>query len=103
MTEHEEKIEKLKTYFEKCDDVVMAFLFGSQAKGYARIISDWDIGVYIRNCLKSPYLLQLHSFARYCVSPPRRILPIYALVVLPCPARNHAISPRRRLFRQFLR
>jgi len=27
------KIEKLKQYFEKRDDVVMAFLFGSQAKG----------------------------------------------------------------------
>lgn len=43
----EEKINKLRGYFEGRDDVVMAFLFGSQAKGYARPTSDWDIGVYL--------------------------------------------------------
>ncbi|MBI3442992.1 MAG: nucleotidyltransferase domain-containing protein [Candidatus Sungbacteria bacterium] len=42
----EEKINKLREYFEGRDDVVMAFLFGSQAKGYARPESDWDIGVF---------------------------------------------------------
>lgn len=47
MDDRETKIQQLKEYFEKRDDVVMAFLFGSQAKGYARNISDWDIAVYI--------------------------------------------------------
>lgn len=41
------KISKLKEYFEGRQDVVMAFLFGSQAKGYSRVASDWDIGVYL--------------------------------------------------------
>jgi len=44
----EEKIEQLKRYFEHRNDVVMAFLFGSQAEGRARKASDWDIGVYFR-------------------------------------------------------
>jgi uncharacterized protein YutE (UPF0331/DUF86 family)/predicted nucleotidyltransferase len=44
--EKEEKIEKLKEYFEKRDDVVLAYIFGSQAKGTERRISDWDLGVY---------------------------------------------------------
>lgn len=48
MDDREQKIEKLKEYFEKREDVVMAFLFGSQAKGYARSVSDWDVGVYFK-------------------------------------------------------
>ncbi len=44
-----QKIQALKEYFMQRDDVVMAFLFGSQAKGYARVTSDWDIGVYFQN------------------------------------------------------
>lgn len=50
MDEREEKIEKLKKYFEKREDVLMAFLFGSQAKGKGHIMydSDWDIAVYFR-------------------------------------------------------
>ena len=47
MDDSEVKIEKLKEYFRNRGDVVMAFLFGSQAKGYARAGSDWDIGVYL--------------------------------------------------------
>lgn len=47
MDDREKKIQQLKDYFAKRDDVVMAFFFGSQAKGYARTISDWDIGVYL--------------------------------------------------------
>lgn len=47
MDDREVKIEKLKEYFQKRADVVMAFLFGSQVKGYARAASDWDIGVYL--------------------------------------------------------
>lgn len=39
---------KLKTYFKNRDDVLMAFLFGSQAKGYSTKRSDWDIGVYLK-------------------------------------------------------
>lgn len=45
----EAKIEQLKRYFESQSDVVMAFLFGSQAEGRARRTSDWDIGVYFLN------------------------------------------------------
>ena len=41
------KIEALRRYFESRDDVVMAFIFGSRAKGRARMRSDWDIGVYL--------------------------------------------------------
>lgn len=41
-------IEKLKTYFEKRDDITMAFLFGSQAKEISGKISDWDIAVYFK-------------------------------------------------------
>lgn len=47
MDEKEKLIQKLKDYFEKRDDVMMAFLFGSQAMGRARKSSDWDIGVYL--------------------------------------------------------
>ena len=46
MRKREEKIQQLKSYFEKRDDVIMAFLFGSQAEGRARPDSDWDIAVY---------------------------------------------------------
>ena len=46
MIDTNDKIQKLKAYFEKRDDVVMAFLFGSRAEGRAQIDSDWDIGVY---------------------------------------------------------
>ena len=46
--EQEERIKQLKTYFENRDDIVMAFLFGSQAKGRAHQGSDWDIAVYFK-------------------------------------------------------
>lgn len=42
------KINKLREYFEKRDDILMAFLFGSYAKGYARSVSDWDLAVYFK-------------------------------------------------------
>jgi len=42
------KIKLLKNYFKKRDDVLMAFLFGSQAKKRATQRSDWDIGVYLK-------------------------------------------------------
>ena len=41
-------IQKLKDYFAARDDVSMAFLFGSQAKGTAGGDSDTDIGVYFK-------------------------------------------------------
>ena len=43
-----EMIRKLKDYFEKRKDVVMAFLFGSFAKGQAVYDSDVDIAVYFK-------------------------------------------------------
>lgn len=44
------KIRNLKEYFEKREDVVMAFLFGSRAKSEKFLYenSDWDIAVYFR-------------------------------------------------------
>jgi predicted nucleotidyltransferase len=39
-------INNLKEYFEKNEDVVMAFIFGSRAKENIRLSSDWDIAVY---------------------------------------------------------
>ncbi len=47
MSNREETINQLKEYFDKRDDVVMAFLFGSQATGRARNASDWDVGVFL--------------------------------------------------------
>lgn len=37
---------KLKRYFENREDVAFAFLYGSQAHGYATKLSDVDIAVY---------------------------------------------------------
>lgn len=42
------KFKLLKKYFEKEPSVVLAFLFGSQAKELTHAASDWDIGVYFR-------------------------------------------------------
>lgn len=47
------KLQKLKEYFKKRDDVIMVFVFGSRAKGYARENSDWDIAVYFKPEVKS--------------------------------------------------
>ena len=41
-------VEKLGNYFEKRDDIVMAFLFGSWAKGDEGTESDIDIAVYFK-------------------------------------------------------
>ena len=43
-----ETIQKLKDYFEKREDISMAFLFGSQAKGQVHKQSDTDIAVYFK-------------------------------------------------------
>jgi uncharacterized protein YutE (UPF0331/DUF86 family)/predicted nucleotidyltransferase len=42
------KIKELKRYFKRKPSVILAFLFGSQAKNLAKKISDWDIGVYFQ-------------------------------------------------------
>jgi len=38
----------LREYFKKKKSVVLAFLFGSRAKGREMKESDWDIGVYFK-------------------------------------------------------
>ena len=43
-----QKIEALAQYFQKESSVVLAFLFGSRARGCEREISDWDIAVYFK-------------------------------------------------------
>ncbi len=44
----EEKIKLLKDYFAKRDDVLMAFVFGSYAKGREVSESDFDVAVYLK-------------------------------------------------------
>jgi uncharacterized protein YutE (UPF0331/DUF86 family)/predicted nucleotidyltransferase len=39
-------LSKLKSYFAKREEVILAFVFGSRAKGMERAVSDWDIAVY---------------------------------------------------------
>lgn len=46
MDARRDKIEKLRRYFEKREDVAMAFLFGSQMEGRIHSGSDWDLAVY---------------------------------------------------------
>ncbi len=41
-------MEKLKTYFSSREDVIFAFLFGSQAGKEVLDASDWDIAVYFK-------------------------------------------------------
>ncbi len=48
MRADDDKKKFLKDYFSGRDDVLMAFVFGSQAKGQAGDISDWDIAVYFK-------------------------------------------------------
>lgn len=42
------KIRELKNYFKKDPEVVLAFVFGSQAENLEREFSDWDIAVYLK-------------------------------------------------------
>lgn len=48
MDDREEKLNKLKEYFQNRDDVVMAFVFGSQAEKRTHAGSDWDVAVYFK-------------------------------------------------------
>ncbi len=41
-------VTELKRYFENREDIIMAFLFGSLAKGKAGVESDVDIAVYFK-------------------------------------------------------
>lgn len=41
-------VETLKRYFEKRDEILMVFLFGSFTKGTSRGLSDIDIAIYFR-------------------------------------------------------
>lgn len=44
----QEEIEKLKNYFKKRKDVLIAFLFGSRVKNLARESSDFDIAILLK-------------------------------------------------------
>jgi len=44
----EEILEKLKSYFDKKENVIMAFLFGSLSKGKVHKHSDIDIAIYLK-------------------------------------------------------
>lgn len=48
MAEIDKKIKLLKDYFEKRDDILMAFVFGSFAKGKETAKSDFDVAVYFK-------------------------------------------------------
>jgi uncharacterized protein YutE (UPF0331/DUF86 family)/predicted nucleotidyltransferase len=53
------KTNQLADYFQKRDDVLMAFVFGSRAKGTSRDVSDWDIAVYLMP--DAPYEIELET------------------------------------------
>lgn len=48
------KLEKLKEYFENRNEIAFAFLYGSQAKGNATSLSDFDIAVYFHPHQRHP-------------------------------------------------
>ncbi|MEW5693644.1 MAG: HepT-like ribonuclease domain-containing protein [Candidatus Hydrogenedentota bacterium] len=48
MDDGKNKVELLKEYFKKRDDIVMAFLFGSRTKNSSHSQSDWDIAIYLK-------------------------------------------------------
>jgi len=48
LTEKERLIIELREYFEKKEEVLMAFLFGSWVKNQEGLESDLDVGVYFR-------------------------------------------------------
>lgn len=48
MINPKEKNDKLKEYFAKEEEVILAFLFGSKSQNRMRSFSDWDIGVYFK-------------------------------------------------------
>ncbi|MFW6140808.1 MAG: type VII toxin-antitoxin system MntA family adenylyltransferase antitoxin [Acidobacteriota bacterium] len=48
MNLQKQKIDQLRKYFCKKESVILAFVFGSKAKGNQRLFSDWDIAVYFK-------------------------------------------------------
>lgn len=42
------EIQRLKEYFKRQDDVLMAFVFGSYARGREMAESDFDIAIYLK-------------------------------------------------------
>lgn len=48
MSSNQIKIKQLKNYFNNRDDILMAFLFGSQIDKRHAKISDWDIAAYFK-------------------------------------------------------
>lgn len=47
MTSVNDIMQKLREYFQKTDDIAMAFLFGSMSTGAVHLESDMDIAVYL--------------------------------------------------------
>jgi len=45
---HSDRLQVLKEYFEKSDDIAFAFLFGSASKGRVRKEGDIDVAVYFK-------------------------------------------------------
>lgn len=62
MIDLKKKIKLLKEYFSRRSEVLMAFVFGSQAKKKAGKISDWDIAIYFQPCSKE---IEWESNRRY--------------------------------------
>jgi len=58
--------ENLKEYFKKEENVILAFIFGSQAKGISGEDSDLDIGVYLKDEKEEDKLwTKLNRITRY--------------------------------------
>jgi predicted nucleotidyltransferase len=51
-----DQLSQLSQFFENKPEIALAFLFGSQAKGYARQVSDFDIAVWFKD---NPTLRQI--------------------------------------------
>ena len=58
----QETLVRLRAYFASKPEILMAFLFGSRAKGIARTSSDWDIAVYCEPRVKE---IEYESTTRY--------------------------------------
>ncbi|RLE12476.1 nucleotidyltransferase domain-containing protein [Candidatus Aerophobetes bacterium] len=58
----EEKKEKLRDFFQKRKEVILVYIFGSQAKGIASSLSDVDIAVYLDEKLTRHQRFDLRLF-----------------------------------------
>ncbi len=59
----QEILAQLRLYFAAKPSIIMAFLFGSRAKGIARTTSDWDIAIYFQP--QNPREIEYESETRY--------------------------------------